>query len=94
VRTWQDVTVISGDVSPGERVVVEGHLRVTPGAKVRIVPRSGTSDTAGARSNSSQATEGRQDQIPHREGDQNEVVDGRHQPLLAAGLSTFRYAIF
>lgn len=60
VRTWRDVTVIAGGVSPGECVVVEGYLRVTPGAEVQIVPRSGTSDTAGARSKPSQAAEGRQ----------------------------------
>ena len=81
VRTWQDVTVISGGVSPGERVVVEGHLRVTPGTKVQIVPRSGMSNTAWANSHKQRRVSSEQDQIPHRAGDQNDVVDGRHQHL-------------
>ena len=42
--TYQDWTVISSGLKPGERVIVGGHLRVAPDAKVAIVqgPQSGT----------------------------------------------------
>jgi membrane fusion protein, multidrug efflux system len=37
-RTWGDLTVIEKGVNPGEQVIVEGQLRVRPGAKVAIAP--------------------------------------------------------
>ncbi len=37
-RTWGDLTVIEKGVDPGEQVIVEGQLRVRPGAKVAIAP--------------------------------------------------------
>ena len=42
--TYQDLTVISSGLKPGERVIVGGHLRVAPDGKVAIVqgPKSGT----------------------------------------------------
>lgn len=42
--TYQDLTVISNGLKAGERVIVGGHLRVAPDAKVVIVqgPKSGT----------------------------------------------------
>ena len=41
--TYQDLTVISNGLKAGERVIVGGHLRVAPDAKVVIVqgPKSG-----------------------------------------------------
>lgn len=38
-RAWQDLTVIESGVTPGEKVIVEGQLRVRSGAKVEIVRR-------------------------------------------------------
>ncbi|HEX5855088.1 MAG TPA: efflux RND transporter periplasmic adaptor subunit [Thermoanaerobaculia bacterium] len=35
-RTWQQWTVIDKGLSPGERVVTDGQLRLAPGAKVAI----------------------------------------------------------
>jgi membrane fusion protein, multidrug efflux system len=35
-RVFEDITVVTGGVNPGEQVIVEGQLRVRPGAKVRI----------------------------------------------------------
>ena len=37
-RAWEDLTVIESGGDPGEQVVVEGQLRVRPGAKVVITP--------------------------------------------------------
>lgn len=39
-RDWGDLTVIRRGVNPGERVIVEGQLRVKGGAKVQIVPQA------------------------------------------------------
>ncbi len=35
-RTYQNVTIIDKGVSPGEQVVTDGQLRITPGSKVEI----------------------------------------------------------
>ncbi len=35
-RTYQNVTIIDKGVSPGERIVTDGQLRLTPGSKVEI----------------------------------------------------------
>jgi multidrug efflux system membrane fusion protein len=37
-RTFNDITVIGKGLAAGEKVVVEGQLRLTPGAKVEIKP--------------------------------------------------------
>jgi len=42
-RIADNVTVVSQGVNPGERVVVEGQLRLTNGAKVEIVSTEGES---------------------------------------------------
>jgi multidrug efflux pump subunit AcrA (membrane-fusion protein) len=34
--TYQDLTVVSTGLKPGERVIVGGHLRVAPNAKVVV----------------------------------------------------------
>ncbi|MEX2261275.1 MAG: efflux RND transporter periplasmic adaptor subunit [Bryobacteraceae bacterium] len=39
-RLWGDLTVVASGLYPGERVVVEGQLRLKPGSKVDVV--SGT----------------------------------------------------
>ncbi len=36
-RAFADELVIAKGVSPGEKVVTDGHLRLTPGAKVKLV---------------------------------------------------------
>ncbi len=36
-RDYQDLTVVTSGVAPGERVIVRGQLRVQPGSKVEIV---------------------------------------------------------
>jgi membrane fusion protein, multidrug efflux system len=35
-RAFEDVTIIRAGLEPGERVIVEGQLRVKPGGKVRV----------------------------------------------------------
>lgn len=40
-RPAGDLTVLAGGVEPGERVVTEGQLRLTAGAKVQIKPPTG-----------------------------------------------------
>lgn len=47
-RTWGNLAVIDSGVRPGERVIVEGQLRVRPGAKVRVVERSEVQSQASA----------------------------------------------
>jgi len=51
--TYQDLTVISNGLKAGERVIVGGHLRVAPDAKVVIVqgPKSGAKADATPRAN-------------------------------------------
>lgn len=49
-RTVRGVTVIEKGVAPGERVVIDGHLRLTPNAKVELktaadTPRPGSSQS-------------------------------------------------
>jgi len=53
--TYQDLTVISNGLKAGERVIVGGHLRVAPDAKVVIVqgPKSGAKADATPRANAS-----------------------------------------
>jgi multidrug efflux system membrane fusion protein len=49
-RSYRDFAVIARGLNQGERVIVEGQLRVKPGTKVQIVERgqgSGTSAPAG-----------------------------------------------
>lgn len=38
-RGWGELTVIGKGVNPGEKVIIEGQLRVKPGTKVRIVQK-------------------------------------------------------
>lgn len=40
-RTYRDLTVISSGVQPGETVVTDGQLRLSPGAKAVIRPAGG-----------------------------------------------------
>jgi multidrug efflux system membrane fusion protein len=45
-RTWRDLTVIADGVSPGEMVVTDGQLRLSPGAKAAIrQPQGSPSDS-------------------------------------------------
>jgi membrane fusion protein, multidrug efflux system len=56
-RTWRDLTVIADGVEPGETVVTDGQLRLSPGAKAAI------------RSPQGQGSEKRaSDERPNREG--------------------------
>lgn len=41
VRTWRDWTVLADGVKPGETVVVDGQMRLSPGARVVIRPAAG-----------------------------------------------------
>ena len=41
-RTLGNEVVIREGLAPGERVVVDGHLRLTPGAKVQEKPPVGS----------------------------------------------------
>lgn len=47
--TYQDVTIVASGLKPGERVIVGGHLRVAPNAKV-VVQGAGPGVPAGAAS--------------------------------------------
>lgn len=52
-RAYQDISVIASGVKPGERVIVEGQLRVKPGIKVQVreggaQQQASTQDAAGA----------------------------------------------
>ena len=40
-RTWGDLALIRSGINPGERVVVDGQLRVRPGAKVQVLGDDG-----------------------------------------------------
>jgi multidrug efflux pump subunit AcrA (membrane-fusion protein) len=46
-RTAGDVSIVSGDIKPGDRVVTDGQLRLRQGSKVQIKVR-GDSTRAGA----------------------------------------------
>jgi membrane fusion protein, multidrug efflux system len=48
-RAWEDLTVLQSGLNPGERVIVEGQLRVKSGAKVRIMPNRKNGEGARAR---------------------------------------------
>jgi multidrug efflux system membrane fusion protein len=39
-RTFGQDSVISGGLKPGERVVTDGQLRLSPGAKVQVKSQS------------------------------------------------------
>ncbi|HEX5387860.1 MAG TPA: efflux RND transporter periplasmic adaptor subunit [Gemmatimonadales bacterium] len=45
-RAAGELTVLKSGVAPGDQVVTEGQLRLTPGAKVQIKPASGTAEGA------------------------------------------------
>ncbi len=45
-RTWQSLAVLSGEVKPGEKVVVDGQLRLAPGVPVTVQPESGEKGAA------------------------------------------------
>jgi multidrug efflux system membrane fusion protein len=47
-RTWQQWSVIDKGLSPGERVVTDGQLRLAPGAKVAIKANAAPAPTAPA----------------------------------------------
>jgi membrane fusion protein, multidrug efflux system len=52
-RAYRQWSILESGVAPGERVVTDGHLRLSPGAKVAIrtaPPVSAPADTAGKRS--------------------------------------------
>jgi multidrug efflux system membrane fusion protein len=36
LRSWQDLSIVAAGVSPGETVVTDGQVRLSPGAKVAI----------------------------------------------------------
>ncbi|HYI93120.1 MAG TPA: efflux RND transporter periplasmic adaptor subunit [Bryobacteraceae bacterium] len=46
VRSFDELTVIQSGLNPGEKVIVEGQLRVKPGSKVRIQQPRGEADRA------------------------------------------------
>ncbi len=46
-RTWRDLTVVASGVEPGETVVTDGQLRLSPGAKAQIRDGNGGATTAG-----------------------------------------------
>lgn len=53
--TYQDLTVVSSGINPGEKVVVDGQLRVAPNAKVVVqstVPTSAPGDRENANTKS------------------------------------------
>jgi multidrug efflux system membrane fusion protein len=41
-RSWQDLSVVASGLAPGETVVVDGQVRLSPGAKAAIRVPSGT----------------------------------------------------
>ncbi|HEU5303048.1 MAG TPA: efflux RND transporter periplasmic adaptor subunit [Gemmatimonadales bacterium] len=47
-RTAGDVAIVSGDVQPGDRVVVDGQLRLRQGSKVQIKAAADTTRRLGA----------------------------------------------
>jgi multidrug efflux system membrane fusion protein len=47
-RTAGDFTIVSGDVQPGDRVVVDGQLRLRQGSKVQIKAAADTARRLGA----------------------------------------------
>lgn len=53
--SYQSSTIIASGVAPGEKVVVDGQLRVAPNAKV-VVQSTVPSPTAGARENAAAAS--------------------------------------
>lgn len=48
-RTWQALSVLSEGVKPGEKVVVDGQLRLAPGAPVSILGGGGAKGTEAPR---------------------------------------------
>jgi multidrug efflux pump subunit AcrA (membrane-fusion protein) len=47
-RTQDDVAVLAGGLKPGDRVVTDGQLRLSPGAKV-VIRRDTPGAPAGVR---------------------------------------------
>jgi multidrug efflux system membrane fusion protein len=48
MRSWQDLTVVASGLSPGETVVTDGQVRLSPGAKAALrVPGGGVEQRAG-----------------------------------------------
>ena len=45
-RSFDELTVVQSGLKPGEKVIVEGQLRVKPGSKVRIQQPKGEADRA------------------------------------------------
>jgi multidrug efflux system membrane fusion protein len=48
-RTWQSLVVLSAGVKAGEKVVIDGQLRLAPGAPVSILGDGGTKGAAAPR---------------------------------------------
>jgi multidrug efflux system membrane fusion protein len=46
-RSYEDITVIQNGLNPGEQVVVEGHVRIKNGSKVRINKAAGPKSDSG-----------------------------------------------
>jgi filamentous hemagglutinin family protein len=52
-RNFKELAVISKGINPGERVIIEGQLRVKSGTKVQIVKPGGITSTAATTTGSS-----------------------------------------
>ena len=48
-RTAGDLAIVSGDLQPGDRVVVDGQLRLRQGSKVQIKAAADTTRRLGTR---------------------------------------------
>jgi multidrug efflux system membrane fusion protein len=46
-RTWRDLAVITAGVTPGETVVTDGQIRLSPGARVVIRSAAGSGNAGG-----------------------------------------------
>jgi multidrug efflux system membrane fusion protein len=62
-RTFQNVTIIDKGVSPGEQIVTDGQLRLTPGSKVEI-KKPAVTEAAATKSEPSSKGENSKSQIP------------------------------
>ncbi len=62
-RTFQNVTIIDKGVSPGEQIVIDGQLRLTPGSKVEI-KQPAVTEAAATKSEPSSKGENSTSKIP------------------------------
>ncbi|MBV9180313.1 MAG: efflux RND transporter periplasmic adaptor subunit [Acidobacteria bacterium] len=58
VGTYQNLTLLNGGLNPGDTVVVDGQLRVTPNGKVRVESSVPPSSVVGSENNSSDSATG------------------------------------